>query len=80
MGSMLTTYMMDSDLKVQIQVKIHLGYLQLEHNGNQSYLILDLIFISLRRRLPLSLMFSLTKKLSKNACILAKIHSALVNS
>ena len=39
---MLTSYVMDHDMNVQIQVQILLGYLQPVHLGYQNYQILDL--------------------------------------
>ena len=39
---MLTSYVMDHDMNVQIHVQILLGYLQPVHLGDQSHLILGL--------------------------------------
>ena len=46
-GSMLTSYVMDHGINIQIR----LGYLQAVHLGDQRYLILGLVFISLLPRL-----------------------------
>ena len=41
-GSMLTSYMSDHDMNVQIHVQILLDYLQPVHLGDQSHLILGI--------------------------------------
>ena len=75
-GSMLTLHVMDHDINVQILL---LGYLQSIHLGDLSYLILGCDHHQPSPQTPF-VTYVYLKKRKKDACLLAMIHSALVNS
>ena len=72
---MLTSYVIDHDMNLQILVQILLGYLQPVHLGGQSHLIL-----CLEHHQSPFVSYVYFEKTSKDACLLAMIHSVLVNS
>ena len=70
---MLTSYVMDHDMNVPIL----LGYFQPVYLGDQTHMILGLDHHQPSSPTTLCLICVLGQKLSKDACPLAMIHSAL---